>query len=73
MNDRIEKLISEMTIEEKLGQLTQELTSSDNFEKLSELAEKGELGSCILTDTPWAGTVTKKDISLEILNKIQRA
>lgn len=73
MNDRIEKLISKMTLEEKLGQLTQELTCAERFDELELLAEKGELGSCILTDTPWAGNFTKKDISLNVLNRIQKA
>ena len=73
MEGRIEKLISEMTLEEKLGQLTQELTSLERLDELEELARKGELGSCILTDTPLAGAVTQKTISLKALNEIQKA
>jgi len=73
MENKIEKLISKMTLKEKLGQLTQELTSPEKFDELIELAEKGELGSCILTDTPWAGAVTQKTISLKALNEIQKA
>ena len=38
--ERIEKLISEMTLEEKLGQLTQEYTTNDRIDELEKLAEK---------------------------------
>ena len=41
MNERIEKLISEMTLEEKLGQLTQEFVTNDRIEELKILAYKG--------------------------------
>ncbi|MBR5236705.1 MAG: glycoside hydrolase family 3 C-terminal domain-containing protein [Clostridia bacterium] len=73
MERKIEKLISEMTLDEKLGQLTQEVTNVSSIDKLSKLAEQGMLGSCLLTDTPWAGSVTMEGISVSYLNKIQRA
>lgn len=73
VNDKIEKLIKEMTLEEKLGQLTQEYTNNDRMKELELLAEKGEIGSCILTDTPWAGNSEQEDLYLANINKIQRA
>ena len=73
MNDRIERLISSMTLDEKLGQLTQELTSNERMEELEELAAKGQLGSCILTSTPWAGNSEQEDLYVASLNKIQKA
>ncbi len=73
MNDMIEKLISEMTLEEKLGQLTQEYTTNDRMDELAERASKGELGSCILAYTPWAGNSEQEDLYISRLNKIQKA
>ena len=57
-----------MTIEEKLGQLTQEYTSASRFEELEALAEKGEIGSLILAATPLAGDCEQEQL---FLSKIQ--
>lgn len=72
MDKRIKNLISQMTLKEKIGQLTQEWTSNNRMDELCELAEKGEVGSCILTDTPWAGNSKQEDLFLDKLNEIQR-
>ena len=61
-----------MTLKEKIGQLTQEWTSNNRMDELCELAEKGEVGSCILTYTPWAGNSKQEDLFLDKLNEIQR-
>ena len=71
--ERIEKLISEMTLEEKLGQLTQEYTTNDRIDELEKLAEKGELGSCILAYSAMAGSDEQESLYLSGLNKIQKA
>ncbi len=71
--EKIEKLISEMTLEEKLGQLTQEFTTNDRIDELEKLAEKGELGSCILAYSAMAGNDEQESLYLSGLNKIQKA
>lgn len=73
VNDKIERLLAKMTLEEKLGQLTQEYTTNERMEELETLAEKGELGSCILAYTPWAGNSEQEDLFVANLNKIQKA
>lgn len=73
MSEKIEKLISEMTIEEKLGQLTQEMVTNDRIDELKILAEKGELGSCILAADGLAGDSDQEVIFISKLNDIQKA
>ena len=43
MKEKIDRLISKMTIEQKLGQLTQEFVTNDRFDELKALAEKESL------------------------------
>lgn len=71
--DFISGLIEKMTLDEKIGQLNQEWTTNDRMEELESLAAKGMLGSCILTDTPWAGNSAQEDLYIDRLNKIQKA
>lgn len=73
ITEKIEKLISEMTLDEKLGQLTQEFVSNDRIDELEELAKRGLLGSCILASTPFAGNAEQENIFIASLNKIQKA
>jgi len=73
MKERIEKLISQMTLDEKIGQLTQEFTSASRFDELEALAEKGEIGSLILAATPLAGDCEQENLFLSRLNEIQKA
>ncbi len=72
IDKRIEELIEKMTLEEKLGQLTQEFTSASRFDELEALAEKGELGSLILAATPLAGDCEQEQLFLSRLNDIQK-
>jgi len=71
--DFISGLIEKMTLDEKIGQLNQEWTTNDRMEEPESLAAKGMLGSCILTDTPWAGNSAQEDLYIDRLNKIQKA
>ena len=73
MNKKIEELISQMTIDEKIGQLNQEYVSDDRIEELEELAARGELGSCLMADNPFAGNSEQTVIYVSRLNQIQRA
>jgi len=72
INEKIEKLISEMTLEEKLGQLTQEFVTNNRIEELKVLAEKGELGSMILACSNLAGDSAQEAFFISELNEIQR-
>ncbi len=72
MNEKIEKLISQMTLREKIGQLTQECTSNERMDELCELAKKGEVGSLILANTPFAGNEKQSEIYIDKLNELQR-
>lgn len=58
IEDKIESLLSEMTIEEKLGQMNQ--LSPWDFEELAERVRKGEVGSILNVVNP------------EEINKIQK-
>ncbi len=52
----IEKLISEMTLDEKIGQMSQTFIEPGvSAEKICEMIEKGEVGSVILATTSVAG------------------
>ena len=72
INEKIEKLISEMTLEEKLGQLTQEFVTNNRIEELKVLAEKGELGSMILACSNLAGDSAQEAFFISELNEIQK-
>lgn len=73
MKEKIEKLISQMTLEEKLGQLTQECLTDTRIDEIIAKAEKGEIGSCILANSAMAGANEQEDFHLSRLNEIQRA
>lgn len=73
MMEKIEKLIAQMTLDEKLGQLTQEFLTDSRMEEMEEKAEKGELGSLILANSAMAGANEQESLQLSKLNKIQRA
>lgn len=75
MEKRIEKLISEMTLEEKIGQLNQEYISitPERIEELKCLAREGKLGSCILAASGLAGDCEQEKILVSELNELQRS
>lgn len=62
-----------MTLDEKLGQLTQEYITNDRVEELKKLAQKGGLGSCILASNAFAGSAEQENIFISKLNELQRA
>ena len=73
MEKNIESIISCMTLEEKIGQLTQEFVTNERMDELVSLAEKGELGSCILAFNALAGDDEQEELFISKLNEIQRA
>lgn len=72
ISEKINKIIEKMSIDEKIGQLTQEYVTKDRIGELISLAEKGEIGSCILASTPLAGDSEQEEFYLSRLNEIQK-
>lgn len=73
MEKKIESLISQMTLDEKIGQLTQEFVTNERMDELAKLAENGELGSCILAFNALAGDDEQEELFISKLNEIQRS
>lgn len=69
--ENIKQIISEMTLEEKIGQLTQVSLPKD-YTKLKDKIRKGEVGSIILSATPFAGNDPKAIFSYEVINELQK-
>ena len=65
---RVDALLAEMTLEEKVGQLVQypELRPED-----ADKIRQGRIGSCILANSEWAGSDKQKKISVTELNALQ--
>ena len=72
MNEKIEKLIAEMTLEEKIGQLNQEYITANRIEALKKMAENGEIGSFVMAFDDLAGDSPQEELSISELNEIQR-
>ncbi len=69
---RIEKILSQMTIDEKIGQLNQISSPLVPDEKVFEEIRKGNIGSFILSTTAQAGNDDPDDVSANLLNELQR-
>lgn len=72
VNERVEDLLSQMTLDEKIGQLHQEQLTASRFPEVTELAKKGLVSSCILAFSRWAGNEEQEKFQLAELNKVQR-
>ncbi len=72
IKQKIDKLISKMTLEEKAGQLNQVPATIHNKEEVRELARKGLVGSRILASTAWAGNEEQQTADQEETNIIQK-
>ncbi len=66
------KLLDEMTLDEKIGQMFQSCVSENNIDELCRQIENGEIGSCILTDNDIAGT-SDEEIDGTLVQKIINA
>jgi len=68
-DQRVEALLAEMTVDEKVGQLVQypELHPKD-----ADKIRGGSIGSCILANSEWAGFDKQKKISVTELNALQK-
>lgn len=74
MEQKIEQLISQMTVEEKIGQLNMEMiyADGDKIAQLKDLARQGKLSSCILASSALAGDCEQEQFLLSELNEVQR-
>ncbi len=68
----IEKILSKMTLAEKIGQLNQIPFRREDFAVLSDKIRRGEVGSIILSSTAYAGFDTQERGYVEMLNELQR-
>lgn len=73
MEQRINELISKMTLEEKIGQLNMEMLNLDEgrIDNIKALAREGKLSSCILAASALAGDCEQEQFLLSELNEIQ--
>ena len=74
MEARITKILAEMTVQEKIGQLNQqaEPRSDEEIALCKQKIRNGEVGSIILTASSTAGNEKKSQIQEELLNELQR-
>jgi len=66
---RIEALLAEMTLEDKVGQLAQ---YPELYPKDADTIREGRIGSSILANSEWAGFDKQKKISVTELNALQK-
>ena len=71
--NKIEELLSGMSTEEKIGQISQLYLTEKSAPQVAELAEKGLVGSVVLTGTAFAGNSTGTDIDRDAMIAVQNA
>lgn len=72
MSERIEKLISEMTLKQKIGQLYQSWFGQENFDEALKLVKEYNIGSFILASSAYAGNDEQKSVDDSFSNKLQK-
>lgn len=72
IHERIEEILSQLTLKQKIGQLNQELSDFDNLEEVKEKIRKGEIGSIILANSATAGNDKQHRIRTEIINELEK-
>ena len=73
IENQIEKILAEMTVREKIGQLNQqaEPRSDEEITLCKQKIRNGEVGSIILTASSTAGNEKKSPINEELLDELQ--
>lgn len=77
MMEKINDIISQMTLKQKIGQLNQEVSNQeisdlDSIEKTKEKIRAGEIGSLILAGSATAGNDKQKTICTEVINEFEK-
>lgn len=68
-SETVERLVAQMTLEEKVGQLQQLSSDSPN---LDEKIRAGKVGSVLLGSSATAGNTPQKRVVAEFVNRLQR-
>ena len=68
----IEKIISEMSLGDKIAQLTQIYVLVKDIDKIEERLKKEPLGSLILATNATAGNTKQDSVSADILDRLQK-
>lgn len=73
-DERIDELLSKMSLKEKIGQLNQLLgpMSKQDVIELKEKIKKGEIGSLLMATTWTAGNDHQEPIDVDLYNELQR-
>ncbi|NLX60068.1 MAG: beta-glucosidase [Phycisphaerae bacterium] len=69
INLRVDELLARMTLEEKVGQMTQVGVLQDEH---VEMVRSGAIGSSIVASSAWAGHEDQPDVVVDRLNEWQR-
>lgn len=69
---RAEKILSEMTLKQKIGQVTQINFSGDNVEEVVEKIREYGIGSIILSNSQFAGFVEQDSVKVDRMTYFQR-
>ena len=73
IKNRVEKLLSDMSLCEKIGQLNQpETPTADSLEDFKESVKRGEVGSILMSVGATAGNDAQGEINTDFYNEIQR-
>ncbi len=72
INDRVEDLLSKMTLEEKIGQTNLIPLSQSEFDKTAKQLRDGKIGAFIFALTALAGEEGQSQDSIEKANELQR-
>lgn len=72
LEQRIEDLITQLSVSDKVGQLFQEKAECEDMEDLKARIRSGHVGSLILASTPFAGNEAQITLSVADLNELQR-
>ncbi len=72
--EKAEKLVKQMTLKEKIGQLNQITVTAynDNMEQLYTMIRNGGVGSIILASSATAGNDPQGHVNVEFYNKLQK-
>lgn len=72
IEERIESIISKMTLSEKIGQLNQIRAPKNDNEEIFDMIRNGQIGSFIMATTAHAGNDDSYNPNEEFLNKLQK-